>query len=135
LASKEVEEIESQVAGYDPEAFEWDIQSEESPDQILFTEIGDEYVGLKLGKEVIEFTRTVKGEEVSENFTQWRFRDPGGITVINGGYELNKELEKVPDNTMTRIKLMKLVDVGQNDPMKSYRIWTARPNATGPSEH
>jgi hypothetical protein len=128
MAGKEVvEEVESQVAGYDPEAFDWDIQHEESPDQILFTKIGDEYVGLLLGHEVIGF-EDKKGDH--QEFTQWRFRDPGGITVINGGYELNTELAKVPLESMVRIRLMKLVDVGQNDPMKSYRIWTAR-RATG----
>jgi hypothetical protein len=136
MAKQEVEVIESQMAGYDPEAFEWDIQSEESPDQIKFDTVGDEYTGLLLGKEVINFTRTVKGEEVADSFTQWRFRDPGGITVINGGWELNKELDKIAGDTMVRIKLMKFVDVGQNDPMKSYRIWTARPaNATDTTQH
>jgi hypothetical protein len=112
-----------EVVGYDPAAFEWDLQHEESPEQIVFDTIGDEYVGLYLGAEVITF-EDKKGD--SQSFTQHRFRDPGGITVINGGYELNAELAKITPDTMIRIKLMKLVDVGQNDPMKSYRIWTAR---------
>ena len=111
--------------GYDPTAYEWDIVHEESPDQIVFDTIGDEYVGLYLGAEVIEFESKKNKNEV-ETFTQHRFRDPGGITVINGGYELNAELAKIAPDTMLRIRLMKLVDVGQNDPMKSYRIWTAR---------
>jgi hypothetical protein len=124
MAGKEiVEDVESQTAGYDPAAFEWDLQHEESPDQIIFNAVGDEYVGLLIGSEDITF-EDKKGE--SQTFTQWRFRDPGGITVINGGYELNVELSKVPVESMVRIRLMKLVDVGQNDPMKSYRIWTAR---------
>jgi len=124
MAKQEVENIApGTVAGYDPAAFTWDIQHEESPDQIVFDTVGDEYVGLLLGSEVIQFEKK-KGEP--ESFTQWRFRDPGGITVINGGYELNTELSKIAADSMVRIKLMKLVDVGQKDPMKSYRIWTAR---------
>jgi len=123
MAKQEVEEVESQMAGYDPAAFDWDLQHEESPDQIVFDKVGDEYTGLLLGSELIEFDNA-KGEP--QEFTQWRFRDPGGITVINGGYELNTELAKIPADTMIRIKLMKLVDVGQQSPMKSYRIWTAR---------
>jgi hypothetical protein len=127
MAKAEVEQVEPRnIVGYDPSAFEWDLQHEESPDQIVFDTLGDEFTGLLLGSEVIDFTRTVKGEEVADNFTQWRFRGPDGIIVLNGGYELNKELQKIEPNTMVRIKLMKLVDVGQNDPMKSYRIWTAR---------
>jgi hypothetical protein len=121
--ANEVENVESQVAGYDPSAFEWDLQHEESPDQIVFDKVGDEYTGLKLGSELIQFEDS-KGE--AREFRQWRFRDPDGLTVINGGYELNTELDKIPDNTMCRIRLMKLVDVGQQSPMKSYRIWTAR---------
>jgi hypothetical protein len=123
MSKAEVENVESQMAGYDPAAFEWDLQHEESPDQIVFNKEGDEYTGLKLGHELIEFEDS-RGDH--QEFTQWRFRDPGGITVINGGYELNTELSKIPDDTMCRIRLMKLVDVGQQSPMKSYRIWTAR---------
>jgi hypothetical protein len=119
-------EDDTAPVGYDPAAFEWDLVHEESPDQIVFDTIGDEYTGLYLGSEVITFTKQVKGEDVDQEFTQHRFRDPGGITVVNGGYELNSELSKIEPNTMLRIRLMKLVDVGQNDPMKSYRIWTAR---------
>jgi hypothetical protein len=127
----EVENIEpGSVVGFDPQAFDWDIQHEESPDQIVFNTIGDEFAGLYLGAETIHFTRTVKGEEVPDEFVQHRFRGPEGIIVVNGGYELNTELAKIAPDTMVRIKLMKLVDVGQNDPMKSYRIWTARPRAT-----
>lgn len=127
MAKAEVQPTEdTSPVGYDPAAFEWDLVHEESPDQIVFDTIGDEYTGLYLGAEVIHFTRTVKGEDVEDEFTQHRFRDPSGITVINGGYELNSELAKMAPDTMLRIKLMKLVDVGQNDPMKSYRIWTAR---------
>jgi hypothetical protein len=121
--ANEVENVESQVAGYDPSAFEWDLQHEESPDQIVFDKVGDEYTGLLVGSELIEFTDK-KGED--HEFRQWKFRDPTGLTVINGGYELNEELSKIPADTMCRIRLMKMVDVGQNDPMKSYRIWTAR---------
>ncbi len=137
MAKQEVTEIPAgEIAGYDPAAFEWDLQHEESPDQIIFNEIGDEYTGLYLGAEVIHFETTDKktGDVQDNEFTQHRFRDPGGITVINGGWELNSELVKIAADTMVRIRLMKLVDVGQNDPMKSYRIWTARSNAPSKSE-
>jgi hypothetical protein len=124
MAKAEVQTTDdTSPVGYDPSAFEWDLVHEESPDQIVFDTVGDEYTGLYLGSEVIGF-EDKKGDH--QEFTQHRFRDPGGITVINGGYELNAELAKIPADTMIKVRLMKLVDVGQNDPMKSYRIWTAR---------
>ena len=76
MAKEVVEQVESGMVGYDPEAFDWDLQHEESPDQIVFENLGDEFTGLLLGSEVIDFTRTVKGEEVADSFTQWRFRGP-----------------------------------------------------------
>lgn len=128
MAKHEVEQVEpTTVVGYDPNAFQWEIAHEESPDQIVFDTIGDEYVGLYLGQETIEFADKRSGE--AKEFVQLRFRDPVGLRVINAGYDLLQAFAKIAPGTMCRVVLMKLVDVGQNDPMKSYRVWTAPGNA------
>lgn len=114
------------VVGYDESQFEWETVHEEAPDQIIFEEIGDTYIGMFLGAEEITFTDK-NGE--NQTFTRLRFRDNDGLKVINAGYELREAYAKIPPPVVTRTELKKKVDVGQEKPMLSYRIDQAKPKA------
>lgn len=119
---------EAQVVGYTDQEFEWDLVKEESPDQITFDTIGDTLIALYQGMDLITFTEKKKdGTEEDREFWQLRFRLPTGPAVVNGGYELVEAYKDVAPNTMTRTQLVKFVDVGQQSPMKSYRIDQAKP--------
>ena len=113
--------------GLNPSDFEWETVHEEAADQIVFDTVDDEYTGEYLGSEVITFTDK-KGEE--QSFTQLRFRDNEGLKGINAGYELREAYKNIPPHTVTRIRLMKLVKIaGQESPMKSFRVDTAKSRA------
>lgn len=112
------------TVGMDESQFEWENVHEESPDQIVFTEIGDTYIGEYLGQEVIDFTDKKTGE--ADSFTQLRFRDPEGLKVINAGYELLSAFKGIEPGTPVRVRYAKNVDVGQASPMKSYRVDAGR---------
>jgi hypothetical protein len=126
--AKEVSKAETQSTpiGYDSSQFTFETVHEESADQIVLDTVGDEFTLLYTGSEVITFTDK-KGEE--QSFTQLRFRGPNGDAfVVNAGYDLRESFAKIEPQTITRVRLMKFVDVGQASPMAPHRIDVAKPN-------
>lgn len=120
----EVDTVESpQVVGYDATGVEWENIKEESPDQITLDVLGDTLIAIYKGTDIIEFENN-KGE--AQSFKQHRLRLPSGPAVINGSYELDAIFEKMPVDSMFRLQLLKLVDTGQQSPMKSYRVDVAK---------
>lgn len=119
--ANEVAVTAPQVIGFNEADFEWENVHTEQPDQLSFDEIGDTLIAVYLGQSVIEFADKKNGE--LKQFTQLRFLLPGNNSaVVNAGYDLLKAFEHIPVNHMTRTQYLKSVDVGQNDPMKSYRV-------------
>lgn len=112
-----------EIAGYDDSQFEWETVHTESPDQIVFENIGDTFIGEYLGQETITF-QNKKG--VEESFVQLLFKVHDQFFVCNAGYDLLKAYEGIPPHTVTRTQLRTLVDVGQESPMKSYRVDQAK---------
>lgn len=110
----------------------------EAADQIVFDTIGDLYIGIYAGHEIIYPDPDKKPDEF---FVQLKWTDPTGAKFTNAGYELRNAYtvttydsegrpevtDKVALGSMTRNELKKLVDVDQNDPMKSFRVDIARP--------
>jgi hypothetical protein len=127
--AKDVEPVnEAAVVGYTDQDFEWELVKEEAPDQITFDTIGDTLVALYQGMENVTFTQKNRdGTEEERTFWVLKFRLPSGPATVNGGYELVEAYKDIAPNTMTRTQLIKLVDVGQASPMKSYRIDQAKP--------
>jgi hypothetical protein len=122
-ATNEVAVNGPQTVGYSGEDFEWENIHEEAPDQLVFDTLGDTYIGEYLGMDLIEFEdRAGQPQE----FWQLRFRDGNGVKVLNAGYELRETYKEIPTGTITRTQLMKFVDVGQQSPMKSYRVDRAK---------
>lgn len=114
-------------AGYDESDFQWSNVHEEAPDQVLFENIGDKFVGLYLGSEVIEFEDS-KGDH--QEFTQLKFRIPAGPVVINAGYELREAFKSIAPESMVRIELIKFVKIrNQQSPMSSFRVDVAQARA------
>lgn len=123
--------------GYDESQFEWETVHEEAPDQLIFEDKGDTYVGVYEGHEIIY----PEADEPDKFFIQLKWRDPDGLKVTNAGYELRNTYtetkfnddgkpvvtDRIPVGTMTRNVLVKTVDVNQASPMKSFRVDTAKP--------
>lgn len=138
MASKAVEETTAPV-GYDENQFEWETVHEEAPDQLQFTDVGDTYVGEYKGHDLI----FPQPDDHSEWFIQLKWRDPAGLKTTNAGYELQSTFTEVkfgengdpivtdiiPPGTVTRLRLMKLVDIGQPSLMKSFRVDSAKSRA------
>lgn len=134
----EATDVAAQVFGYDDAGYEWETHHVESPDQVVFDTIGDTLIGIYAGHELIY---PDPDKKPTEFFVQLRWTIPTGSVFVNAGYELRNAYtttvydnegrptvtDKVAIGSMTRNELMKLVDVDQNDPMKSYRVDIAKP--------
>lgn len=124
--------------GYDDAEYQWDTVHTESPDQVVFDQLGDKLVGIYAGHEVIY---PDPEKEPGKFFIQLRWTIPSGAVFANAGYELRNAYtatvydsegrptvtDKIPVGSMTRNELMKLVDVDQASEMKSYRVDVAKP--------
>jgi hypothetical protein len=125
-SAKDVEVTAPQTVGFtDLDNVQWKNVHTEQPDQITFDTIGDTLIAVYLGRSVIRYTEVDKktGEEIPREFTQLRFMLPGNNpAVVNGGWDLLKAYEDVPENHLTRTQYLKDVDVDQQSPMKSYRV-------------
>lgn len=136
----EVEETtDAAVAiGYaDSSEWQWETVHVEAADQLVFDTPGDLYIGIYAGHEII-YPDPEKHPE--EWFVQLKWTDPQGAKFTNAGYELRNAYtettyndegrptvtDKIPVGTMTRNELMKLVDVDQASPMKSFRVDVAQ---------
>jgi hypothetical protein len=106
--------------------FDWETEHIEAPTQITFDAIGDTFIGLYIGQEIVEFEGK-RGNK--ETFTQLSFLVGDEPYAINAGYDLMRGFKGIPDNTVVRIQLRKLVDVGQQSPLKSYRVDVAKPSS------
>jgi hypothetical protein len=110
------------------EGFQWETVHTEAPTQITFDNVGDTFIGLYIGKETVEFeVKTGKNKGDMEEFTQLSFLVKDEPYAINAGYDLLRGFKNIPENTYVRIQLRKMVDVGQQSPLKSYRVDIARP--------
>jgi hypothetical protein len=105
------------------EGFEWETAHIEAPTQLTFDTVGDTFIGLYVGQETVEFE--FKGKP--DSFVQLSFLVGDEPFAINAGYDLLRGFKGIPDNTYVRIQLRKLVDVGQQSPLKSYRVDIAKP--------
>lgn len=132
--------------GYeDSPEFQWETVHVEAADQIEFDTIGDLYIGVYAGHEVIY---PDPEKDPTKFFIQLKWTDPQGAKFSNAGYELRNAYtettytddgrpvvtDKIPPGSMTRNELMKFVDVDQASEMKSYRVDVARSrNADNPA--
>lgn len=132
------------VIGYeDSPEYQWDTVHIEAGDQIVFEESGDKYIGIYAGHEIIYPDPEKKPLEF---FVQLHWTDPQGSKFTNAGHELTvayvdltynadgslaSHTDKVPIGSMTRNEMVKTVDTGKNDPMKSFRVDVARPVSAG----
>lgn len=140
----EVAEVENAAVaeGYDEAAFaefgEAETVHVEAADQIVFDTVGDLYIGIYAGHEIIY---PDPDKDPGKFFIQLKWTDPNGAKFTNAGYELRNAyttttydnegtptvVDKVERGCMTRNELMKLVDVDQASEMKSFRVTIAKP--------
>lgn len=122
----------------DPDAIQWEIVHEESPDRIVFEEEGDWIVGTYVGGTWITPPPTDKDPE-PDPFLQLSFRnvllssgESFRLAVTNAGYALRNAFEegKLDEGIIHRITLVKLTKIdGQQSPMKDMRIDRAKSSA------
>jgi hypothetical protein len=109
------------------EGFQWETVHTEAPTQIVFENVGDTFIGLYIGKEVVEFeVKSGKNKGDMEEFTQLSFLVNDEPYAINAGYDLVRGFKNIPENTYVRIQLRKMVDVGHQSMLKSYRVDIAK---------
>lgn len=102
---------------------EWETIQTEAGDQVEFDKVGDEFVGLYVGYDNIEFEDPKHGPQ---EFRQLHFRgltDPENeLYDINAGYRLRQASEKLTPGQIVRIKYVKDTPTGEASDMKEYRI-------------
>lgn len=106
-----------------PEDAEWETVEQESGQKLTFANVGEQFVGTFVETALIE-------PENGESFTQQRFRSPEGeLYSFNGGFKVNRGLEKATPGDLVRITYMGDVDTGQPSPMKDFKVEIAKTKA------
>lgn len=129
--------------GYaDSPEYQWDTVHTEAGDQLVFDTVGDLYIGIYAGHEIIyPDPNNPDPDKAKKWFIQLKWTDPEGAKFTNAGYELRNAYtetvygddgapivkDKIPLGSMTRNELKKLVDVDQQSEMKSFRVDVASP--------
>jgi hypothetical protein len=129
--------------GYaDSGEYQWDTVHTEAGDQLVFDTVGDLYIGVYAGHEIIyPDPNNSNPDKAKKWFVQLKWTDPEGAKFTNAGYELRTAYtetrydgegmpvvtDKIPVGSMTRNELKKLVDVDQESEMKSFRVDVAAP--------
>lgn len=133
------EVVEAPVAiGYaDSAEYKWDTVHVEAGDQLVFDTVGDLYIGVYAGHEIIyPDPHNPNPDKAKKWFIQLKWTDPEGAKFTNAGYELRSAYtetvyaddgspvvtDKVAIGSMTRNELKKLVNVDQESEMKSFRV-------------
>jgi len=110
-----------------PEGWQWDTVAEGAAIKVIFEEIGDEFIGLKLGKKHIDREPSANGQDQSFDLWEFRGRD-GDLYAINNSYALEEALEDVPDGMWCRIIYVRDVVTAKSksndkyNDMKSYKV-------------
>lgn len=104
--------------GLDDVGFQWETVHVEAARIIGFDMPGDKYVGVLREKEWIVPDK----DKPDDTFLQAKFEDSDGITAINCGAELEGYFAEADLGYAYRIVMVKFVDTGKKDPMKSFRI-------------
>jgi hypothetical protein len=116
----------------DDSATEWEIVREESPDKIVFDEIGDQLIGRFVGREIIEPTAE-NGLDNPFTVLTWREclvnGDKMDYVANNAGFALEQAFANIPFGVITRVTLIKKTDVGQASKMNDFRVEVARNSA------
>lgn len=133
----------AQVLGEAPENIEWETAHVEAATQIKFDNVGDKLIGKYAGHDLI-YPEPDKHPEKWFIQLKWVLAS-GEAVYVNAGYDLANAYtqttydadsiptvtDRIPLGTWTATELRKLVDVDQNDPMKSYRVDVAKANGAG----
>lgn len=133
------------VLGESPEGIEWETHHVEAATQVKFDNVGDKLIGKYAGHDVI-YPDPEKHPEKFFIQLKWVLHS-GEAVFVNAGYDLANAYttttydtdgtptvkDKVELGVWTATELRKLVDVDQNDPMKSYRVDVAKANGAGNS--
>jgi hypothetical protein len=119
----------------DPEYIttEWEMVREESPDKIVFDEIGDQLIGRFVGREIITVEATEKEPESQFTVLTWRDclvnGDHMDYVANNAGFALESAFASLPFGVITRVTLIKKTDVGQASKMNDFRVEVAKTSA------
>lgn len=108
------------------EGQQWVTVSRGDPAMITFDAIGDVFTGIKVGcTEITDDTVTPPKTWLRWDFDAHgatEFYSDGEFCGINGTWQLDRELSKVPDGALTRVGYHRDVPTGKGNPMKSFTV-------------
>jgi hypothetical protein len=126
-------DLESTVALVESSDTQWEMVREESPDKIVFDEVGDMLIGRFVGREIITVEATEKDPESQFTVLTWRDCLVNGekmdYVANNAGFALEKAFAGLDFGVLTRVTLIKKTDVGQASKMNDFRVEVARNSA------
>jgi hypothetical protein len=111
---------------------QWEMIREESPDKVVFDEIGDQLIGRFVGREMIQPTEE-NGLDKPFTVLTWRDCLVNGehmdYVANNAGFALESAFASLPFGVITRVTLIKKTDVGQASKMNDFRVEVAKTSA------
>lgn len=111
---------------------EWEGGKEAAPTMVSFDEIGDRFLGIKKGMEVIT-NPNPEPDGSHKEWNQWLFTGifpdelAGEHCGINGTADLDKVLATVPDGYETQLTYVKDVPTRKGNPLKSFDVRWRKP--------
>lgn len=115
---------------------EWEIVREESPDKVVFDEVGDQLIGRFVGREIITVPAVLNADgsekEPESQFTVLTWRDclvngdHMDYVANNAGFALESAFANLDFGVVTRVTLIKKTDVGQPSKMNDFRVEVAK---------
>lgn len=105
----------SVMTEFDWASVQWRTEVQETGTQIVFDEIGDQFIG--------QFTGMRKAEKDGEEFIILQFIGTDSQPYqTNAGWKLAAGFVDIDSGSIVRITYVKDVDTGRKDPMKDFRV-------------
>jgi hypothetical protein len=115
--------MSEQIEEMTPEG-EWETISDESPTRVIFDEIGDVFIGVYLGHDLIQ------DPNGGDPFDYLIVRGTDNhLYSMSSGFKLTEAFKKVNVGDLVRVTYVKDVDMGVagRNPMKDFKVDIRRP--------
>lgn len=113
-----------------PANTEWETVVEESPQVVVFDEVGDQFIGTYVGIEHVEPEDQPYDKDHKDyvSFDRYLFRDQEGTLVgVNESYKLGQQMvTKLKEGKLTRITLTKLIPSKKGNDLKDFKVEVAK---------
>ncbi len=108
---------------------EWETVIEESPQAVIFEEVGDVFEGYFCGVEHVEPEDQAVDKDHKDyvSFDRWLFRDKDNTLVgVSESFKLDQRMLTIPQGTWTRITLTKKIPSKRGNDLLDFKVQTRK---------